>query len=51
MHKITKPTDWTGGMHVLEESQEDATPMKRCEEKRNEWAKQCDTEVQEHERP
>ena len=33
---------------MLEEVEGDAKPMKRCEEKRKEWAKhrQCDSEVQ-----
>ena len=35
------------GLQVLEELKEHATPMKRCEEKREEWAEhwQCDFEV------
>ena len=36
------------GLQVLEELEEHAKPMKRCEEKREEWAEhwQCDFEVQ-----
>ena len=39
---------WRGGGQILNEEEEDAKPIARCEEKRNEWAKhwQCDTEVQ-----
>ena len=44
------PTAWRGSLPVLEEFEEDAKPMKRCEEKRKERAKywQCDSEVQSH---
>ena len=42
---ITKPAAWRGDVQVLEEH---AMPVRRCEEKRKEWAKhwQCDSEAQ-----
>ena len=48
LHRITKPAAWSGGLQVLEELEEDAKPMKRCEDKREEWAKhwRCDSELQ-----
>ena len=48
LSNITKPTAWRGGVQIVKEDEEDATPLARCEEKRKEWAKhwQCDTEVQ-----
>ena len=39
LHKITKPTAWRGGAHILKEEQ-DARLLDRCEAKREEWAKQ-----------
>ena len=44
----TKPAAWTGGLQVPKELEEDAAPMRRCEEKRKEWAKHCgcDSEAQ-----
>ena len=36
-HKITKPTAWRGGAHTdLEEEEEDARLLDRCEAKRKE---------------
>ena len=33
-HKITKSAAWRGGVSILEEEQEDAKLLARCEEKR-----------------
>ena len=48
LHRITKPTALRGGLQVLEVSEQDATPLRRCEEERKEWTKhwQCDFEVE-----
>ena len=49
LHKITKPTMWRGGVHILKKEEEDARlMMDRCEAKRKEWAKHwhCDEEIQ-----
>ena len=42
LHKNTKPTAWRGGGQLLKK-EEDAKPLARCEEKRQEWRKhfQC----------
>ena len=47
LHKITKPTPWSGGAQILEKEEEDARLLDRCEAERKEWAKhwQCDEEV------
>ena len=39
LHRITKPTASRGGVQILKEEEEDARLMKRCEEKRKEWAR------------
>ena len=31
LHRITKPAAWRGGLLVLEDLEEDAGPMRRCE--------------------
>ena len=48
LHKITKPTTWSGGAQILKKEEEDARLLDRCEAKRKEWAKhwQCDENVQ-----
>ena len=48
LHKITKPTMWSGGVQILKEEEEDAGLLDRCEAKRKEWAKhwQCDESEQ-----
>ena len=40
LHRMTKPTAWRGGLQVMEHLEEDAKPMRKCGEKRQEWAKQ-----------
>ena len=47
-HKITMPTPWRGGVQILKEEEEDATPLARFEEKRKERTKHwhCGTDVQ-----
>ena len=52
LHKITEPTAWRGGVQILMREEDDAKPMTRCEEKRKEWAKhwQCDMDVQKQEK-
>ena len=39
LHKITKPTVWRGGGQFLKRETEDAKPLARREEMRQEWAK------------
>ena len=48
LHRITKPTPWRGLAQILEEGEEDARLLDRCEAKRKEWSIhwQCDEEVQ-----
>ena len=33
LHKITKPTMWSGGVQILEKEEEDARLLDRCEAK------------------
>ena len=41
LHKISKPTAWRRGVQILENEEEDAKLLGRCEAKRKEWAKHC----------
>ena len=47
LHKITKPTAWRGGAHILKTEEQNARLLDSCEAKRKEWARhwQCEEEV------
>ena len=38
LHKITRPTPWSGGAQILEKREEDVKLLDRCEVKRKEWS-------------
>ena len=38
LHKITRPTPWSGGAQILEKGEEDVKLLDRCEVKRKEWS-------------
>ena len=38
LHKVTRPTPWSGGAQILEKGEEDARLLDRCEAKRKEWS-------------
>ena len=48
LHKVTRPTPWSGGAQILKKGEEDVKFLDRCEAKRKEWSIhwQCNEQVQ-----
>ena len=47
MRRRNRSTASRGGVQILKQEEEDATPLARCEEEKQDWANwQCDTKVQ-----